>query len=100
MAYSIGTKLNAKLQFMVEWKISPEYRQFEIIEENEDGSVCLINKKGFKYYTRRNLLPYLFYITSNINQELLQLIEKDNIEFTSFNGVTIDGKIINIGIAK
>lgn len=93
--FTVGDKIVAKLKFLNRFNIPLKYREFEIIYF-EKGTIKIRNKMGFEYVCFTDLLIDDFYINNNVNHELLQIIEEDKIEFASFNGVTVDGKIIEI----
>jgi hypothetical protein len=91
----VGDKLIAKLDFLIKNNISKEDREFKILESDK-GIVKIQNKSGFHMITDSSYIREDFYLTDNINYELLKIIETGEIEFISFNGVTIDGKIIDV----
>jgi hypothetical protein len=92
----VGDKLIAKLDFMIEdGKIPVSDREFEVIE-SERGCIKIRNKQGYQMIMDSSYVRESFYLTDNINYELMKLIETDKIEFVSFEGVTIDGKVIDI----
>lgn len=94
----IGDKLIAKLDFIIkDGKIPVEDRKFEVIESDK-GIIKIKNKQGYSMIMNSEYIRDSFYLTDNINYELMKLIETDKIEFASFNGVTVDGKIINIKV--
>lgn len=91
----VGDKLIAKLDFLIANSIPVSYREFEVII-SDGGMVKIQNKQEYHIIMDSKYIRESFYLTDNINYELMKLIETDNIEFVSFNGVTIDGKVIDI----
>jgi hypothetical protein len=86
-----GDKLIAKPKYLLENEIPYENRFFTVIWR--DGIVGKIqNNNGFTY---DGCIDWSnFYLPTNVNLEILKLIESD-ISIKEFNAVTEDGKVIN-----
>lgn len=90
-----GDVLVAKINFLISHNIPYENRLFRVKEcypntnylEITNGEITL---KGH-FDLRKD-----FYYKSSLNYEINRLTEDENIEFKSFSGVTMDGKIIQI----
>ena len=97
-----GTKLIAKDRFLIKRDIPFEERNFTLKEYADYGIYVDYKLEGFKdgevYIEsgtdRVDFLTENFYVTNNINLELIQLLH--TFEFKEFNAVTVDGKVINI----
>jgi hypothetical protein len=93
-----GDKIIAKSKFLTQYNIPYEYREVEVLDC--DGVTISVTNE----YIRQKLKGYVttffdpetqFYLSNNINYEIVKLIEQ-GVEFKEFNAVTIDNKIIDI----
>jgi len=94
-----GDKLLAKTHFMLQ---NPEHknREFEVLEY--DGSFFHLKNKEEEEIegVGHDFLIKNFYLPDCINQEILTLLESGDIQFESFQGVTKDGKVIQMELPK
>ena len=95
--FKTGDKIIAKTNFLLEKGIPYEKRELTIAEYDKDRYyVKLTHNDEFVISGNGFLTSEYFYFTNNINHEIFRMIEDDNIEFKSFSGVTVDGKVIQI----
>lgn len=98
----VKDKLVMKHKVLVDNLIPFEEREFELTYLAEGGffeAKGTKNGEPFAYGTfshKDSDLLKDFYIKNNINYELLNLLE--TLEFKEFNGITVDGKRINISV--
>ncbi|WP_182006283.1 hypothetical protein [Priestia aryabhattai] len=91
----VGSKLIAKPEFLIDMKLTYDKREITLSSLSKHGSGYFIEISGegkqvFVGHVSYEWLLENFYITQNINYEVLQLLEKT--ELKSFNAVTVDGK--------
>jgi hypothetical protein len=91
----VGDTLIAKPEFLLRHQIPYEKRFFKI-EEINDVTVTLSDGDKNVYSIWIESILNNFYLPDCINHEIANLINDKNIRFKSFQGVTVDGKVIQI----
>lgn len=90
-----GDTVIAKSKFLIKFSVPIEKRNLTITEYDGEYSKLMYNNEEIIAGTGFLTNEY-FHIPSSVNYEISRLIEDDNIEFKSFSGVTLDGKVIQI----
>lgn len=91
-----GDKLIAKIDFLLDYDVPYDHREFNVID-CDVPYIKIENDEGRSFEGCYDMKKY-FYLPTSINREIIELIDRDNIQFKSFQGVTEDGKIIQIEI--
>lgn len=91
----IGTVIIAKPKFLIEKGIPYESRKFKVIGASDRYFGSLESLDGKHKYTGTLDLLKDFYIQTNVNLEIMMLLDAD-VQITSFQAVTEDGKVIQI----
>ena len=93
-----GDKLIAKNSLLLQYNIPYEKREMEVIDWQGDyGAIKWGENQEDALYGHIDIEKY-FFLPNSINCEILRLIENERIQFKSFNGVTMDNKVIQINL--
>lgn len=80
---------------MLERAIPYEDRYAEIVSLEDGATEARVGSESYFFSGKPTDYPEVFFISFNCNEELMNLL-LSGIELKEFNGVTIDGKVINI----
>lgn len=91
----VGKTIIAKPKFLIEHDIPYENRKFKVLASSGRNFGSLVSIDGeYKYAGTLDFVKD-FYIQNNVNLEIMMLLDSD-VQITSFQAVTEDGKVIQI----
>ena len=93
--YKSGDTIVAKPSFLLKFGVPVEKRHLTLTKYDGDFAEVRFNDEVI--LTGNGFINNdFFYMPDSVNYEVSKLIEDKNIEFVSFSGTTIEGKVIQI----